>query len=128
MGARLERLKTWARALRRDVVALWIAARDPQTPTWARLIAAAIPAYAVSPIELIPDFIPVLGYLDELLLLPLGIAAAVRLIPPDLMLEFRARAATVLQRPKSRIAADVVVLIWLTCGVLLSVWVWRRLH
>jgi uncharacterized membrane protein YkvA (DUF1232 family) len=126
MGALFEQLKTWARILRRDVVALWFAARDPRTPRLARLIAAALAAYALSPIDLIPDFIPVLGYLDELVLLPLGIAAVIRLIPPGLMAEFRGRATADLQRPTSRIAAATVVLIWLTCGVLLSVWAVRR--
>ena len=122
-----ERLKAWARRLRRDVVALWIAARDPRTPRLARFIAAALAAYAFSPIDLIPDFIPVLGYLDELLILPLGIAAAIRLIPPDLMSEFRAQAAISLQQPENRIAAAVIVMIWLACGALLSAWALRRM-
>ncbi|MEY9626194.1 uncharacterized membrane protein YkvA (DUF1232 family) [Sinorhizobium fredii] len=89
----LERAKQWARDLKRDIVALWIAARDPRTPWYAKAAAGAIAAYALSPIDLIPDFIPILGYLDELLILPIGIALAVRLIPSDHMAEFRREAA-----------------------------------
>lgn len=127
MGGWLERLRGWARALRRDVVALWIAARDPRTPRLAKWLAAALAAYALSPIDLIPDFVPVLGYLDELVLLPMGIAATIRLIPPDLMTAFRAQALDVLERPTNRIAAVVIVLIWLTGGALLATWVTRRM-
>ena len=122
----VERLKSWAKALRRDVVALWIAARDGRTPRLARLMAAALAAYAFSPIDLIPDFIPVLGYLDELVLLPIGIAATIRLIPPALMSEFRARAAISLQQPVSRIAAAIILVIWLMVGALFAAWALRR--
>ena len=122
----IERLKSWAKALRRDVVALWLAARDGRTPRLARLMAAALAAYAFSPIDLIPDFIPVLGYLDELVLLPIGIAVTIRLIPPALMSEFRARAEAVLERPTSRAAAGAIVLIWLICGALVGVGVLRH--
>jgi uncharacterized membrane protein YkvA (DUF1232 family) len=89
----MERLKAWARALKRDVVALWLAARDPRTPLAAKLLAGVVAAYALSPIDLIPDFIPVLGYLDDLLLVPAGIWLVVRLIPAELLAEFRAAAA-----------------------------------
>jgi uncharacterized membrane protein YkvA (DUF1232 family) len=88
----LRRIKDWARAIRRDVHALWLAARDRRTPWYAEAFALAIAAYALSPIDLIPDFIPVLGYLDEVILLPLAIMLAVRLVPPDLMAEHRATA------------------------------------
>src|ERR671913_456858 len=100
----LERLKTWARSLKRDVVALWLAARDPRVPLLPKLLAGAVAAYALSPIDLIPDFIPVLGYLDDLLIVPLGIWAVVRLIPPALMAELRARAESS-ERPRSVLAA-----------------------
>ena len=93
MAEAVERLKGWARALKRDVVALWLAARDPRTPLAAKLVAGAVAAYALSPIDLIPDFIPVLGYLDDLLLVPAGIWLAVRLIPEELLAELRAVAA-----------------------------------
>ncbi|MGO4815932.1 YkvA family protein, partial [Cupriavidus sp. 2MCAB6] len=88
----LERARQWARHLTRDVVALWIAARDPRTPWHAKALAAGVAAYALSPIDLIPDFIPILGYLDDLLIVPAGIALAVRLIPSELMAEFRREA------------------------------------
>lgn len=89
----LERVKRWARRIKRDVVALWIAARDPRTPLPAKVMAAAVAAYALSPIDLIPDFIPVLGYLDDLLIVPVGIMLAVKLIPTPLRAKFRAAAA-----------------------------------
>eukprot|EP01035_Chromulina_nebulosa_P062016 gene62016-84813_t len=77
----LTRAKTWARTIKRDVIALWLAARDAEVPWNAKLLAGAIAAYALSPIDPIPDFIPVIGYLDDLVIVPLGILAAVRLIP-----------------------------------------------
>ena len=86
-------LRAWAGALRRDVVALYLAARDPRVPWYAKAVALAVAAYAASPIDLIPDFIPVLGFLDELVVLPLGIMLAVRLIPAGIMDEHRAAAA-----------------------------------
>src|SRR5438132_2042467 len=98
----LEKPKAWARAIRRDVVAVWIAARDPRVPWYAKLIAGAVAAYALSPIDLIPDFIPVLGYLDDLIIVPAGILLTVRLIPSGLMEEFRAEAARREARPISR--------------------------
>ena len=88
----IARLKQWARLVKRDVIALWIAARDRRTPLLARGIAAAVAAYAVSPIDLIPDFIPVLGYLDDLVLLPLAILLVIRLIPAEVLAECRTAA------------------------------------
>jgi uncharacterized membrane protein YkvA (DUF1232 family) len=109
------RLSRWAQALRRDLTALYLAARDPRVPWYAKALAAATVAYALSPIDLIPDFIPVLGYLDDLLLLPLGIALAIRLIPPALMAELRAAAATMTldELPGGRAAAVLILLAWL---------------
>jgi len=121
----VERLRTWARALKRDVVALWLAARDRRTPLLAKVAAGAVAAYALSPIDLIPDFIPVLGYLDDLLIVPLGIALAIRLIPVPLMAEFRARATQRLDRPRSLLAAALIVAVWLCAGVLLAMWAAR---
>lgn len=122
MAGRFEWLKSWARALTRDVAALWLAARDPRTPLTVKLIAGAVAAYALSPIDLIPDFIPVLGYLDDLLLVPAGIWLAVRLIPAALLEEFRS-AATARERPRSPVGAVVVVAVWLALGGLLA-WLW----
>lgn len=107
------RLKDWARRLKRDVVALWLAARDPRTPIGAKLLAGAVAAYALSPIDLIPDFIPVLGYLDDLIIVPAGIWLALKLIPSELMDELRAEAERRGTRPKSRGAMFAIVLVWI---------------
>ena len=120
----LAALKDWARGLKRDVAALWLALRDPRVPWVAKAVAAVVVAYALSPIDLIPDFIPVLGYLDDLLLVPLGILLAVRLIPADLMAEFRAAAARQAVRPTSRAGAVVVGAIWAVLAGLLVWWLW----
>lgn len=108
-----DRLRTWARKAKTDILALGLAMRDPRVPWYAKLLAAGIVGYALSPIDLIPDFIPIVGYLDDLLLVPLGIILVVKMIPPDLMDELRDRAATVSKLPGSgRRAALVVLLLW----------------
>jgi uncharacterized membrane protein YkvA (DUF1232 family) len=112
MNRWLSRAKSWAKDLKRDVVALWIAARDPRTPPMAKVVSACVAAYALSPIDLIPDFIPVLGYLDDLLIVPLGILLAVRLIPAPLIEEFRRLAVQRAGRPTSRVGMIAIVLIW----------------
>lgn len=108
-----QRLRAWAKRIKRDLVAIWIAARDPRTPRIARLVALAVAAYALSPIDLIPDFIPVLGYLDDVLLVPLGLLLAIRLIPAPLMQEFRKMAESGARLPASRAGLILVMLIWL---------------
>jgi uncharacterized membrane protein YkvA (DUF1232 family) len=120
----LARAKRWAWSIKRDVVALWIAARDPRTPLIAKVTAAAVAAYALSPIDLIPDFIPVLGYLDDLLIVPLGIMLAVYLIPTDLLAEFRAEAIKREAKPKSIAGAAVIVAVWIAAAALLLWWFW----
>jgi uncharacterized membrane protein YkvA (DUF1232 family) len=107
------KLKDWARAIKRDVHAIYLAARDPRVPWYAKALALCIAGYALSPIDLIPDFIPVLGYLDDLIIVPLGIMAVVKLIPPEIMAEHRATAAIAAERPTSRTAAAVIALIWI---------------
>src|SRR5215203_3292000 len=97
----LARLRDWARAIERDVHAVYLASRDPRVPWPAKVLAICIAAYALSPIDLIPDFIPVLGYLDDAILLPLGILLVVRMIPPDIMAEHRATAQIAQARPQS---------------------------
>jgi uncharacterized membrane protein YkvA (DUF1232 family) len=104
------------RNLKRDVVALWLAARDPRVPWHAKLLAGAVAAYALSPIDLIPDFIPVLGYLDDLLIIPAGIWLVVRMIPPPIMSDLREQAAQQEQRPSSRFAAILIVGTWLAAA------------
>lgn len=113
----LTRARQWARAIKRDVHALWLAARDSRTHWYAKLLALVTAAYALSPIDLIPDFIPVLGYLDDLVIVPLGILLVVRMIPAELMREYRATAALAAQRPVSRIAASIFVTIWLASAI-----------
>jgi len=119
------RIRDWAGAIRRDVQALSLAARDPRTPWYAKAFALAIAAYALSPIDLIPDFIPVLGYLDEVILLPPAILLAIRLVPPEVMAEHRAAAMRARGQPASRAGAAVIVGIWLLAAALLW-WFWPR--
>ena len=119
-------LRAWARDLKRDGVALWIAARDPRVPWFAKALAAAVAAYALSPIDLIPDFIPVLGYLDDLLIVPAGIWLALRLIPSELMQEFRNEAAGRIERPTSNLAAIAIVLVWIAAAAGV-IWLFFRL-
>ncbi|WDZ78947.1 YkvA family protein [Ensifer adhaerens] len=123
----IQSVKQWARQLKRDVVALWFAARDPRTPLSAKLVAGAVAAYALSPIDLIPDFVPVLGYLDDLLIVPLGILLAIRLVPSPLMQEFRARAAAAENRPTSRGGLITIICIWLLTAALTGWLVWDLL-
>lgn len=106
------RLTEWARGAKRDVHALYLASRDPRVPWYVKALAVAVAAYALSPIDLIPDFIPVIGYLDDAILVPLGILLVVRLIPPAIMAEHRAAAAAAQERPTSRAAAIVIVGVW----------------
>ena len=108
----IERLKVWARNLKRDVFALWLAARDPRVPWYAKVLSAAVAAYALSPIDLIPDFIPILGYLDDLLIVPLGIWAAVKLIPEPVMADLRLKAIN-RRKPTSKTGLAAVIFIWL---------------
>ena len=115
----LARLKGWAARFKRDIVALWLAARDPRVPWYAKLASGAVAAYALSPIDLIPDFIPVLGYLDDLILLPLAIAAIVRLIPPPVLSDLRAKADRFAERPRSRWAAAMVTGLWILASLVL---------
>lgn len=128
MQTRLERTKQWARALKRDVLALWLAARDPQTPWYAKAVAGAVAAYALSPIDLIPDFVPVLGYLDDLVIVPLGIALAVRLVPHDLMAEYRREAALRENRPRSFTAAVAIAALWVLALTAVTYWIYRNVR
>lgn len=117
----LKKAKAWAKALKRDVIALWLAARDPRVPLAAKLVAGAVAAYALSPVDLIPDFIPILGYLDDLILVPFGIVLAIRLIPDELMSEFRLAAEQRSTRPVSHTGLAVILAIWLFC-IIFIVW------
>ena len=120
----LTEFKQRARRLKAETFALYLVASHPGTPWYAKLLVAGIVAYACSPIDLIPDFVPVFGYLDDLVLLPLGIALAMRLVPPTVLVECRARAQETLQhgKPISWAAGAMLVVLWLCCAVLGVVW------
>ena len=122
------RLGTWAKAARRDVLALWLAARDPEVPWYAKLLAALIAGYALSPIDPIPDFIPILGWLDELVVVPAGVALVVALVPSATMERLRHEASVRLERPSSRLAAVAIVIAWLAfaIGIAWLAWPWLR--
>ena len=116
----LEKLKQRARHLKAETLALYLAARDPRTPWHAKLLVAGIVAYALSPIDLIPDFVPVLGFLDDLILIPLGIALAIKLVPPSVLAECRTRAQETIKigKPVSWRAGAVIIVIWLVLAAL----------
>ncbi len=120
------RLKAWAASLRRQALVVWFASRDPRAPWYAKWLAIAIVAYALSPIDLIPDFIPVLGYLDEVILLPAALWLVLKLMPQEVLLDARARAQAWMEahRPKPRnwIAATIIVLLWI--AALWALWIW----
>jgi len=107
--------KTKSKQLKSEIVALYLAYKHPRTPWYAKVLAAFIIGYALSPIDLIPDFIPVVGYLDDLIIVPAGIALLIKIIPTDILKECRAKAQSDLlnRKPKNWIAAIIVVLIWL---------------
>jgi len=117
-------LKKRARCLRAETFALYLAVRHPQTQWYAKLFVAGVVAYAFSPIDLIPDFVPVLGYLDDLILIPMGIALAAKMIPAPVLTECRARAKEIMAngQPVSYTAGVVVVVIWLVPAALCIVW------
>ncbi len=122
----LARLKSWARAIKSEALVLWFASRDPRAPRVAKWLAIFIVAYALSPIDLIPDFIPVIGYLDELILLPGAIWLVLKLMPPVVLIDSRARAQAWMEahrdKPRNWIAGIVIVLLWI--ALLWGTWVW----
>jgi uncharacterized membrane protein YkvA (DUF1232 family) len=126
----LAQFKLRVRELEAETLALYFAARHPATPWHAKLLVAGIVAYAFSPIDLIPDFIPILGLIDDLILLPLGIALAIKLIPPAVMTECRARAAAAIsdRKPASRVAAAVIVAVWIGLIALAALWGYEALR
>ena len=114
----LERLKRWAGKLKVETYALYLAYRDPRVPWYARVFAALVVGYAFSPIDLIPDSIPFIGYLDDLILVPLGIALAIRMIPAEGLAECREKAKELSKKPVNRVAPVVVVAVWLALAAL----------
>lgn len=118
------RLKQWATIVKRDLVALYFAARDPRVPWYAKVIAVAVVAYALSPIDLIPDFIPVFGYLDDIIIVPLGVLLVVSLIPASVMADLRASAEKgEIDSSSGLIPAAVVILIWIAVTVIVVLWI-----
>jgi uncharacterized membrane protein YkvA (DUF1232 family) len=125
----LDQLRKRARQLKAETFALYLAVRHTGTPWYAKLFVAAVVAYALSPIDLIPDFVPILGYLDDVILIPLGVTLALKMIPPAVMAECRGRAQEAMAdgKPVSHVAGAVIVLIWLTMVALFAVWVYETL-
>jgi len=121
-------IQRWAKQLKQHTLTVYFAARDPRTPWLVRLLALLVAAYALSPIDLIPDFIPVLGYLDDVLLLPGLIWVAIKLLPADVLAECRTQAdewmASKAAKPTSKVGAVVVVLLWL--AACLGAWYWWK--
>ncbi len=115
-------LKNWARAIKRDTLATYFAVQDPRTPWFAKSVGLIVVAYALSPIDLIPDFIPVLGYLDDVILVPAGLWLVIRLVPEQVMEECRTRAEASSARPQSKLAGVIIVLIWLVAAALGALW------
>jgi len=121
----LEKWKQRSRTIRRDAHALYLAARDPRVPWYAKALAIGVAAYALSPIDLIPDFVPVLGYVDDLIIVPAGIALVIRLVPPEIMAQHRDMAIAAQDRPVSRAAGVAIITIWIvTIG--LAIWIAMR--
>lgn len=120
-------VKNWARLVKRDVHALYLASRDPRVPWYAKALAALVAGYALSPIDLIPDFIPVLGYLDDVILVPAGIWLVIRLIPADIMEEHRAMAEAAQARPVGRSAAVAIVAVWIAVTAGFGWWLYHHL-
>ena len=114
--------KRRAQELKQEVYALYFACRDPRTPWIAKVLATAVVGYAISPIDLIPDFIPVLGHLDDLVLLPLGVLAVRAMVPAAVMADCREKASRLDGKPASWIAAAVIVLIWISASAAAIVW------
>lgn len=123
----LEKAENWARSIKADVAALYIAAKDPRTPLSAKLISLTVVAYALSPIDLVPDFIPIIGYVDDLIIVPVGIILAIRLIPARLMLEFRSLASDHDRLPNNQTGAIAVICIWLVGAMAIGWWAYHRL-
>jgi len=125
---RTQRLDEWrqrVRSLKTEAHAVYLASKDPRVPWYAKALAACVLAYLFSPIDLIPDFIPVLGYLDDLILVPLGLVLVLRLVPREVMLAAREKAAAAADRPVSRAMATVIVVIWAVAIGGIGLWLWQ---
>lgn len=123
-------MKTWAKRIKRDGVTLWFAGKHPRTPWYAKALGLFVVAYALSPIDLIPDFIPVLGYVDDMILLPVLIWLTVKLLPVEVLAECRVQADAWMEtegrKPSSRMGAVLIVAVWLAVGA--ALWFWFKPH
>ena len=120
-----QRARHWALLVKRDVHAIYCAARDPRVPWYAKALAICVAGYALSPIDLIPDFVPILGYMDDVIIVPLGILIVAKLIPPEIMAEHRALGAATQGRAVSHTAAIVITIVWTAC-IVLAGWICSR--
>ncbi len=121
-----DQLKAWARSIKRDLAVIYLAMRDARTPWYVKALGLAVVGYALSPIDLIPDFIPVLGYLDEVILLPLGLMLVMKLTPPQVLQDARAQVDQGMKLPSSRVAAALIVGCWIvTAGAVVFWWLHR---
>lgn len=118
-------LREWAKALKQQTLIVYFAARDPRTTWPVRMLALFVAAYALSPIDLIPDFIPVLGYLDDLIIVPLGLMLVLRMVPPEVVRSAQEQALAAVERPVSRAMAVAIVAIWGAVAGVLGLWVWQ---
>jgi len=127
----LDRFKTWIARMKRELITLWFAYRHQDTPWYAKVVAAVVVGYAFSPIDLIPDFIPIIGLLDDALLVPLGIWIAVKLIPQSAYAAAREQARAWLadehERPRNRFAAAAIVIVWIVVLVFCGLWLWSQI-
>jgi len=128
MDGVVQKLKVWSKKLKREVWALYFAYKHPDLPWYTKILTLVVVGYALSPVDLIPDFIPVLGYVDDMILLPLGIWLVLRLIPPQIMAQCRiqAEAAVLEKQPRMRAAGIIIVLLWLAAAVWIGfrIWYW----
>ena len=118
-------LRHWAKQLKQQTLTVYFAARDPRTPGYVRCLALFVAAYALSPIDLIPDFIPIFGYLDDLILVPLGLALIIHLTPANIIADAQLRAAAQVAAPRSYVMAGIVIVVWTLMLVLLGLWLTR---
>ena len=118
-------MRQWAKGIKRETVALYLACRDPRVPWYAKVLGLCVVGYALSPVDLIPDPIPVLGYLDDVILVPVGLLLVRRMIPAVVMEECRAKAAEMEKRPVNWVAGVVVIVLWLMVAAAAGIWVWR---
>jgi uncharacterized membrane protein YkvA (DUF1232 family) len=119
------RWKQQAKRLKGEVIAVYLACRDPRVPWYAKALAICVVGYTLSPIDLIPDPVPILGYLDDLIIVPLGMALVLRMIPPEVLIDCREKAKEIQERPRSWVAASIIVAIWISTALAVAVLVIR---